>query len=81
MQRYVGSDLRRLDVEPVEVLSTLESLGLTAANNNGAGQVVAAGTLDQLSALSDAPPARARVIPLPLVLKIFWRIIIFDHRD
>ena len=50
--------------EPAEVLSTLESLGLTAANNNGAGQVVAAGTLDQLSALSDAPPARARVIPL-----------------
>lgn len=57
MSAVVGGD-------PAEVLSTLESLGLTPANINGAGQVVAAGTLDQLSALAEAPPSRARVIPL-----------------
>jgi [acyl-carrier-protein] S-malonyltransferase len=31
---------------------------------NAAGQVVAAGTLDQLAALAAAPPARARIVPL-----------------
>ncbi len=50
--------------DPDEVLSTLEALGLTPANVNGAGQVVAAGTLEQVAALRDAPPAKARVIPL-----------------
>ena len=34
------------------------------ANVNGAGQVVAAGTLEQVDALRAAPPAKARVIPL-----------------
>jgi len=38
--------------------------GLTAANNNGGGQIVAAGTLEQLAALSADPPAKSRVIPL-----------------
>ncbi len=38
--------------------------GLTRANANGAGQVVAAGTLEQLAALAADPPARARIIPL-----------------
>ncbi len=47
-----------------EVLAAIESAGLTAANVNGAGQVVAAGTLEQLAALSEEPPAKARVIPL-----------------
>ncbi len=47
-----------------EVVATLERHGLTPANMNGAGQVVAAGTLDQLAALQAEPPARARVIPL-----------------
>jgi [acyl-carrier-protein] S-malonyltransferase len=37
---------------------------LTAANANGSGQVVAAGTVEQLAALSADPPARARVVPL-----------------
>jgi [acyl-carrier-protein] S-malonyltransferase len=50
--------------DPDEVTGTLERHGLTAANANGAGQVVAAGTLDQLAALAADPPARARVIPL-----------------
>lgn len=50
--------------DPDEVAATLERHGLTAANANGAGQVVAAGTLEQLAALTADPPARARVIPL-----------------
>lgn len=47
-----------------EVLATLEKHGLTPANMNGAGQVVAAGTLEQLAALQADPPTRARVVPL-----------------
>lgn len=47
-----------------EVLATIAAAGLTPANVNGAGQIVAAGTLDQLAAFAEAPPARARVIPL-----------------
>ncbi|GAA5023758.1 ACP S-malonyltransferase [Terrabacter aeriphilus] len=49
---------------PDEVLATLETHGLTPANINGAGQVVAAGTLEQVEALRENPPAKARVIPL-----------------
>ena len=47
-----------------EVATVLAKHGLTAANMNGAGQVVAAGTLEQLAALKEEPPAKARVIPL-----------------
>ena len=47
-----------------EVLATIERHGLTAANVNGAGQVVAAGTLGQIEAFRADPPAKARVIPL-----------------
>ena len=47
-----------------EVLAAIESHGLTAANVNGAGQIVAAGTLEQLAAFAEAPPAKARVMPL-----------------
>ena len=50
--------------DPDEVSATLERHGLTAANANGVGQVVAAGTIDELAALAEDPPARARVIPL-----------------
>lgn len=52
--------------ETTEVEEALEGHGLTPANMNGAGQVVAAGTLEQLGALADDPPARARVVPLPV---------------
>jgi [acyl-carrier-protein] S-malonyltransferase len=47
-----------------QVLSRLEELALTAANDNGPGQVVAAGTLEQLQTLADNPPDKARLIPL-----------------
>jgi [acyl-carrier-protein] S-malonyltransferase len=50
--------------DPAEVAAALERHGLTPANANGAGQTVAAGTLEQLAALAADPPAEARVIPL-----------------
>ena len=46
------------------MLAAIAAHGLTAANNNGAGQVVAAGTVEQLAAFKDDPPAKARLIPL-----------------
>jgi [acyl-carrier-protein] S-malonyltransferase len=49
---------------PDEVLAALDRHGLTAANNNGTGQIVAAGTTEQLAALAAEPPTRARLIPL-----------------
>ncbi|SDP10034.1 [acyl-carrier-protein] S-malonyltransferase [Pedococcus dokdonensis] len=50
--------------DAAEVADQLARHGLTAANANGAGQTVAAGTLDQLAALAADPPTKARVIPL-----------------
>ncbi|MEE6272611.1 ACP S-malonyltransferase [Georgenia sp. MJ206] len=47
-----------------DVAAVIAGHGLTAANVNGGGQVVAAGTLPQLAALAASPPARARVIAL-----------------
>lgn len=47
-----------------EVIAKLAQHGLTAANENGAGQIVAAGTLEQLAALETDPPNGARVRPL-----------------
>ena len=47
-----------------EVLASLAQHGLTPANDNGPGQIVAAGTLEQLAALADAPPVKARLMPL-----------------
>ena len=44
-----------------EVLATITKLKLVAANDNGAGQIVAAGDLQALAALSENPPAGARV--------------------
>jgi [acyl-carrier-protein] S-malonyltransferase len=47
-----------------EVLAAIARHGLTAANDNGPGQIVAAGTVEQLAAFAEEPPARARLIPL-----------------
>ncbi|CAB4330684.1 MAG: acyltransferase domain-containing protein [Actinobacteria bacterium] len=44
-----------------DVIATLESFGLTAANENGGGQIVAAGTIEQLQQLADNPPAGSRI--------------------
>ena len=46
------------------VLAAIEAHGLTPANVNGAGQIVAAGTLEQLGAFAADPPAGARLRPL-----------------
>jgi [acyl-carrier-protein] S-malonyltransferase len=50
--------------EEGEVVTTLARHGLTPANRNMAGQVVAAGTAAQLAALRADPPAGARLMPL-----------------
>lgn len=47
-----------------EVIATLTRHGLIAANENGAKQIVAAGTAEQIHALNAEPPAGARVRPL-----------------
>jgi [acyl-carrier-protein] S-malonyltransferase len=47
-----------------EVARTLIEHGLTAANMNGGGQVVAAGSASAIASLVASPPARARVIEL-----------------
>src|SRR5699024_333298 len=46
------------------VLAQLETLGLTPANHNGGGQIVAAGAREALDRLAAEPPAGTRVIPL-----------------
>jgi [acyl-carrier-protein] S-malonyltransferase len=51
--------------EPEVVFAHLEKLGLTPANVNGSGQIVAAGTLAQLAALeADKPEGVRRVVAL-----------------
>ncbi len=47
-----------------DVLSAIAEQGLTPANRNGGGQIVAAGSLPALAALAEAAPRGARVIPL-----------------
>jgi [acyl-carrier-protein] S-malonyltransferase len=47
-----------------EVLARIERHGLTAANDNGPGQIVAAGTKEQLAAFEADAPEKARVKPL-----------------
>ncbi len=47
-----------------EVLAALARHGLTPANDNGPGQIVAAGTAEQLEALAADGPAKARLVPL-----------------
>lgn len=47
-----------------DVLAALDKHGLTPANINGAGQIVAGGMLAQLAAFKEDAPARARLIPL-----------------
>ncbi|WP_367125599.1 ACP S-malonyltransferase [Streptomyces phytohabitans] len=47
--------------EPEAVTAYLAELGLTPANMNGGGQIVAAGTTEQVAALVAAPPEGAKV--------------------
>jgi [acyl-carrier-protein] S-malonyltransferase len=50
--------------EEADVLAAIEACGLTPANINGAGQIVAAGTTQQLAAFAENPPEKARLRPL-----------------
>ena len=50
--------------DEARVLAAIETHGLTPANINGAGQIVAAGTVEQLAAFAADPPAGARLRPL-----------------
>ncbi|WP_151773056.1 ACP S-malonyltransferase [Streptomyces abyssomicinicus] len=51
--------------DPEVTVPHLEKLGLTPANMNGAGQIVAAGTAEQIEALvADMPEGVRRVVPL-----------------
>ncbi|MDR8410804.1 ACP S-malonyltransferase [Nonomuraea sp. 3-1Str] len=50
--------------DEAEVLAAIDRHGLTPANINGAGQIVAGGTLEQLAAFQDDAPERARLRPL-----------------
>jgi [acyl-carrier-protein] S-malonyltransferase len=51
--------------DPEVSVAHLEKLGLTPANVNGAGQIVAAGTLEQLAALAeDKPEGVRKIVPL-----------------
>jgi [acyl-carrier-protein] S-malonyltransferase len=47
-----------------EVLAAIEAAGLSPANRNGAGQVVAAGSVSGIEKFTSEPPAKARVISL-----------------
>lgn len=57
MSAVVGGD-------EADVLSRVETHGLQAANFNGGGQIVVAGSTTSLSEFAANPPAGARVIPL-----------------
>lgn len=57
MAAIVGGEQSVIEARLVE-------LGLEAANYNGSGQIVAAGSADAIAALQAAGPAGARVIPL-----------------
>ncbi|MFD9307341.1 ACP S-malonyltransferase [Streptomyces sp. NPDC060048] len=51
--------------EPDIVVAHLEKLGLTPANVNGAGQIVAAGTMEQIAALeAEKPEGSMKVVAL-----------------
>ncbi len=50
--------------DPDEVVAAIDAAGLYPANRNGAGQIVAAGSLAALEKFAAAPPAKTRVIAL-----------------
>jgi [acyl-carrier-protein] S-malonyltransferase len=52
--------------EEAEVIAAILRVGCVAANYNGKGQIVAAGTRGAIAALIAEPPTGARVRPLPV---------------
>lgn len=59
MSAIIGGDMS-------DILAHLEQLSLAPANYNGGGQLVVAGELTALAALSSEPPSGTRVIALPV---------------
>jgi [acyl-carrier-protein] S-malonyltransferase len=57
MSAVIGAD-------EAELLDLLDQFDLSPANFNGAGQIVVAGSLENLALFAESPPARSRVIPL-----------------
>ena len=53
-----------LGADPEELLSELKARGLSAANFNGGGHIVVAGSREALSEFAANPPVGTRVIPL-----------------
>lgn len=47
-----------------DVLAAIEAAGLSPANRNGGGQIVAAGNIEGLSTLAEGAPRGTRVMPL-----------------
>ena len=68
MQRAAESEATSMAAiiggEEAQVLQSIESAGVFAANYNGAGQIVAAGRRAGIDQLTANPPERARVIEL-----------------
>jgi len=50
--------------DKLQVIKYLNDLGITAANVNSQGQIVAAGTLEKLNKLKESPPEGTRIRPL-----------------
>lgn len=67
MSAVVGGD-------ETAVLERLDALGLTPANYNGGGQIVAAGELPALAELAAEAPRGARVIPLQVAGAFHTRV-------
>jgi len=59
-----GSMAAVLGGDPIEVTAAIEAAGATAANINGAGQIVAAGPTSAIQSLVANPPAGTRVVQL-----------------
>jgi len=65
--RHVKTGMSAVVGGPLDtILERIQESGATAANINGARQVVAAGTLEQLATLADDPKLGAQVIALPV---------------
>ena len=63
-EKVATSMVAVLGGEEQEVLQAIADAGLSPANYNGAGQIVAAGAKSGVASLLENPPAKARVIEL-----------------
>ena len=64
--------------DPEVSVAHLEKLGLTPANMNGAGQIVAAGTMEQLAALNEDKPEGVRKV---VQLKVAGAVVVGPSQE